>query len=74
MRDLYVPDDLSTSRHSSVSLSMFDSNEEISERNVLSLENGSNMTMASSQALSSDVEKKQGMNIPSILPEIREDK
>lgn len=51
-----------------------DSNEEIGELSVLSLENESNMTIASSQAVSSAMEKRQGMNIPSILPEIREDK
>lgn len=51
-----------------------DSNEEIGEMSVLSLENESNMTIGSSQAVSSVTEKRQGMNIPSILPEIREDK
>lgn len=75
MRDLYLPEDLNTSRHSSISLAMLnDSNEEIGELSVLSLENESNMTIASSQAVSSAMEKRQGMNIPSILPEIREDK
>lgn len=75
MRDLYLPEDLNTSRHSSISLAMLnDSNEEIGELSVLSLENESNMTIASSQAVSSVMEKRQGMNIPSILPEIREDK
>lgn len=75
MRDLYLPEDLNTSRHSSISLAMLnDSNEEIGELSVLSLENESNMTIASSQVVSSVMEKRQGMNIPSILPEIREDK
>lgn len=75
VRDLYLPEDLNTSRHSSISLAMLnDSNEEIGELSVLSLENESNMTIASSQAVSSAMEKRQGMNIPSILPEIREDK